>query len=132
MKALEPTDVLVEIQLPQAKKGSGGAYHKVERKVGDYATAGVAVHIDLDANGVCQEIGIGLTNVSAVPMRLQRGEELLRGKRITEDLIAQVGTVASEDSEPTSDLRGSEAYKRSIVNTITQRMIRLALERAQH
>jgi carbon-monoxide dehydrogenase medium subunit len=132
MTALEPSDILVEIQVPKAKKGSGGAYHKVERKVGDYATAGVAVHVELDDSGICQEIGIGLTNVSAVPMRLDRGEEILRGKKITEDLIVQVGIIASEDSEPTSDLRGSEAYKRSIVNTITQRMLRLALERANH
>ena len=132
MTALEPSDVLVEIQIPRAKKGSGGAYHKVERKVGDYATAGVAVHVELDDNGVCKEIGIGLTNVSAVPMRLERGEELLRGKKITEELIAQAGAMASEDCEPTSDLRGSEAYKRSIVNTITQRMIRLAIERSEH
>lgn len=132
MTALEPSDVLVEIQLPIAKKGNGGAYHKVERKVGDYATAGVAVHVEIDDNGICQEVGIGLTNVSAVPMRLDRGEALLRGKKITEDLIEQVGIVASEDCEPTSDLRGSEAYKRSIVNSITQRMIRLAIERSQH
>ena len=132
MTALEPSDVLVEIQVPKSKKGNGGAYHKVERKVGDYATAGVAVHVEIDDSGLCQQIGIGLTNVSAVPMRLERGEELLRGKKITEDLIAQVGIVASEDCEPTSDLRGSEAYKRSIVNTITQRMIRLAIERSQH
>ena len=132
MTALEPSDVLVEIHVPKAKKGNGGAYHKVERKVGDYATAGVAVHVEIDDHGVCQEVGIGLTNVSDVPMRLDRGEALLRGKKITEDLIAQVGTVASEDCEPTSDLRGSEAYKRSIVNTITQRMIRLAIERSQH
>ncbi len=132
MTALEPSDVLVEIQLPKKKKGSGGAYHKVERKVGDYATAGVAVHVVLDDSGICQEIGIGLTNVSAAPMRLDRGEAVLKGKKITDDLIAQVGTIASEDSEPTSDLRGSEAYKRSILNTITQRMIRLAIERAQH
>ena len=132
MTALEPSDVLVEIQLPKAKKGNGGAYHKVERKVGDYATAGVAVHVEIDDNGICQEVGIGLTNVSAVPMRLDRGEALLRGKKITEDLIEQVGIVASEDCEPTSDLRGSEAYKRSIVNSITQRMIRLAIERSQY
>ncbi len=131
MTALEPSDVLVEIQIPKAKKGSGGAYHKVERKVGDYATAGVAVHVEMD-DGICKEIGIGLTNVSAVPMRLERGEELLRGKKITEELIAQAGAMASEDCEPTSDLRGSEAYKRSIVNTITQRMIRLAIERSEH
>lgn len=131
MTALEPSDVLVEIQVPQMKKGSGGAYHKVERKVGDYATAGVAVYLVLDDDGVCQEIGIGLTNVSAVPMRLERGEELLQGKKITDDLIDQVGVMASEDCEPTSDLRGSEAYKRSIVNTITKRMLHAALERAK-
>jgi carbon-monoxide dehydrogenase medium subunit len=130
MTALEPTDVLVEIQVPKAKKGSGGAYHKVERKVGDYATAGVAVYLELDDAGVCQEIGIGLTNVSAVPMRVDRAEDLLRGQKITEDLIEQAGVIASEDCEPGSDLRGSEAYKRSLVNTITKRMLNKALERA--
>jgi carbon-monoxide dehydrogenase medium subunit len=130
MTALEASDVLVEIQIPKAKKGSGGAYHKVERKVGDYATAGVAVHVELDGDGACQEVGIGLTNVSAVPMRLERGEELLRGKKITDELIEQLGAIAAEDCEPTSDLRGSEAYKRSIVNTITKRMLRAAIERA--
>ena len=130
MTALEPSDVLVEIQVPKAKKGSGGAYHKVERKVGDYATAGVAVYLELDDAGVCQEIGIGLTNVSAVPMRVDRAEDLLRGQKITEDLIEQAGVIASEDCEPGSDLRGSEAYKRSLVNTITKRMLNKALERA--
>lgn len=131
MTALEPSDVLTEIQIPKAKKGAGGAYHKVERKVGDYATAGVAVHVELDDSGVCEQIGIGLTNVSAVPMRLDRGEELLRGKTITDELIEQVAQVASEDCEPESDLRGSEAYKRSIVHTITKRMLNKALERAR-
>lgn len=131
MTALEPSDILTEIQIPKAKKGSGGAYHKVERKVGDYATAGVAVHVELDDSGVCQQVGIGLTNVSAVPMRLERGEELLRGQEITNELIEQVGQIASEDCEPESDLRGSEAYKRSVVNTITKRMLNKALERAR-
>lgn len=131
MTALEPGDILTEIQVPKAKKNSGGAYHKVERKVGDYATAGVAVHVELDDAGVCQEIGIGLTNVSAVPMRLERGEELLRGKTITDELIEQVGQMAGEDCEPESDLRGSEAYKRAVVNTITKRMLNKALERAR-
>lgn len=131
MTALEPGDILTEIQIPKAKKNSGGAYHKVERKVGDYATAGVAVHIELDDDGVCQEIGIGLTNVSAVPMRLERGEEVLRGKKVTDKLIEQVGVIAGEDAEPESDLRGSEAYKRSILNTITKRMLNKALERAR-
>jgi carbon-monoxide dehydrogenase medium subunit len=130
MTALEPTDVLVEIQIPRPGKHSGGAYHKVERKVGDYATAGVAVYLELDDGGVCQEVGIGLTNVSAVPMRVERAEDVLRGKKITPDLIEQAGAMAAEDAEPTSDLRGSEAYKRSLLNTITQKMLNKALERA--
>jgi carbon-monoxide dehydrogenase medium subunit len=131
MTALEPGDILTEIQIPKAKKNSGGAYYKMERKVGDYATAGVAVYLELDDDGICQEVGIGLTNVSAVPMRLERGEEVLRGQKITDELIKQVGQMASEDCEPESDLRGSEAYKRSIVNTITKRMLNKALERAR-
>lgn len=132
MTALEPSDILTEIQIPKAKKNSGGAYHKVERKVGDYATAGVAVYLELDDDGVCLEIGIGLTNVSAIPMRLERGEEVLRGQKVTDALIEQIGKIASEDCEPESDLRGSEAYKRSIVNTITKRMLNKALERARN
>jgi len=131
MTALEPGDILTEIQIPKAKKNSGGAYYKTERKVGDYATAGVAVHLELDDDGVCQQVGIGLTNVSAVPMRLERGEAVLRGNKITDELIDQVGQIASEDCEPESDLRGSEAYKRSIINTITKRMLNKALERAR-
>ncbi|HSR60434.1 MAG TPA: xanthine dehydrogenase family protein subunit M [Robiginitalea sp.] len=130
MTALEPADVLVEIHVPKAKKRSGGAYYKMERKVGDYATAGVAVYLELDDSGTCREIGIGLTNVSAVPMRVDRAEDLLRGKKITQDLMDQAGAMAAEDCEPTSDLRGSEAYKRSLVHTLTKRMLNKALERA--
>lgn len=130
MTALEPADVLVEIHVPKAKKHSGGAYYKMERKVGDYATAGVAVYLELDDSGTCREIGIGLTNVSAVPMRVDRAEDLLRGKKITQDLMDQAGAMAAEDCEPTSDLRGSEAYKRSLVHTLTKRMLNKALERA--
>lgn len=130
MTALEPADVLVEVHVPKAKRHSGGAYYKMERKVGDYATAGVAVYLELDDDGVCREIGIGLTNVSAVPMRVDRAEDLLKGKTITEDLIEQAGAIAAEDCEPTSDLRGSEAYKRSLVHTLTKRMLNKALERA--
>ena len=131
MTALEPAEILVEIELPKYQPGCGGAYYKVERKVGDYAAAGSAVYLELDSSGVCKEVGIGLTNLSMTPLRLSRAEDLLRGKEITEDLIEQAGVIASEDCDPSSDLRGSEAYKRSVTNTITKRMIHRALERAK-
>jgi len=131
MTALEPSEILVEIQIPAAKTGSGGAYHKIERKVGDYATAGVAVYLELDDNGICTKAGVALTNLSAVPLKLTRAEEILVGNTITEALMDQVAEIASEDCEPESDLRGSEAYKRAVTKTITKQMLQRALERAQ-
>ncbi|MDH5610811.1 MAG: FAD binding domain-containing protein, partial [Cyclobacteriaceae bacterium] len=131
MTALEQFDILTEVHFPAHKKGTGNAYHKIERKVGDYAASGVAVNLVIDANEVVQEIGIGLTNVNSVPMRVERAEALLKGQKITDDLINQAGQMAAEDCSPNSDLRGSEAYKRSITRELTKRMITKALERAK-
>ena len=131
MTALGEDEILTAIQIPAFGKGAGSAYHKIERKVGDYAAAGVAVKIVLDDRGTCTEIGIALTNVSAVPMRAERSEEALVLQKPSDELIAKAAQMASEDCSPTDDLRGSEAYKRSLVKTYTERMIRKAIERAQ-
>ena len=129
MTALEHGEILTEIQIPIPPNGTGNAYHKLERKVGDYATAGVAVQITMD-NGSCTEVGIGLTNVSAVPMRAERAENALRGQQITDELIAQAAQYAAEDCSPSDDLRGDEEYKRAMVGVLVKRMIRKAIERA--
>ncbi|MEM6630335.1 MAG: xanthine dehydrogenase family protein subunit M [Bacteroidota bacterium] len=130
MTALEHGDILTEIQIPIPPAGTGNAYHKLERKVGDYATAGVAVQITVEGN-TCKEIGIGLTNVNPVPLRAVRSEEALRGQEITEERIAQAAQFAGEDCNPAADLRGDEEYKRAMVGVLVKRMIHKALERAQ-
>jgi carbon-monoxide dehydrogenase medium subunit len=129
--ALQPTDILTEIRIPIPPKGTGSAYHKLERKVGDYATAGVAVQLTLDANGNCSNIGIGLTNVNPIPLRAARSEEVLKGKPLTEENIALAAQYASEDCSPSADLRGSEEYKRAMVGVLVKRMIHKAVERAK-
>ena len=131
MTAIQPNEILTEIRIPIPGPRTGNAYHKLERKVGDYATAGVAVQIALDANGVCTYAGIGLTNVNPVPMLATRSEEALRGKVLTEDVIAQAALYASEDCNPSADLRGDEEYKREMVRVLTKRIINKALERAR-
>ncbi|MDH5399966.1 MAG: xanthine dehydrogenase family protein subunit M [Cyclobacteriaceae bacterium] len=131
MTALGPQDILTEIQIPVAGKGTGSAYHKIERKAGDYAASGVAVNLQIDGSGTCKEIGIGLTNVNPVPLRAQRSEDHLKGKKLTGDLILEAAKMAAEDCSPSADLRGSEAYKRSITRELTVRMINKALERAK-
>lgn len=129
MTALQPNEILTEIRIPSLSAGSGTAYHKLERKVGDYATAGVAVNISVDADGVCQSAGIGLTNVNATPLRAARSEEALIGKKLTEETIAAAAQAASEDCNPSADLRGDVEYKRSMVRVLVKRMINKAMDR---
>lgn len=129
--AVQHGEILTEIKIPQASGSFGSAYHKAERKVGDYATAGVAATLQFDSSGVCNRVGIGLTNVSATPMRVSRAEELLMGSRVSEADIAEAARMASEDCSPSADLRGDEDYKRHLVKVITKRMLNKALGRAK-
>jgi aerobic carbon-monoxide dehydrogenase medium subunit len=128
--ALQHGEILTEIQIPMPPDGTGSAYHKLERKVGDYATAGVGVQITLDNNGICTAAGIGLTNVNPLPMRAERSENALIGQKLTDETIAQAAKFASEDCNPSADLRGNEEYKRAMVAVLVKRMIHKAAERA--
>jgi carbon-monoxide dehydrogenase medium subunit len=130
MTAVQPHEILTEIRIPAVNGNTGNAYHKLERKVGDYATAGAAVQITVDDAGVCTYIGIGLTNVNPTPLRAARSEEALLGKKVTDELIEEAAKYASEDCNPSEDLRGDEAYKRSMVKVLVKRIIHKAWERA--
>lgn len=129
MTALQHGEILTEIQIPIPPAGTGNAYHKLERKVGDYATAGVAVQLTLDEKGICTAAGIGLTNVNPTPLRASRSEQALTGKHITDETIAEAARYASEDCSPSADLRGSEEYKRAMVAVLVKRMIHRAVEK---
>ena len=129
--ALEPEEILTEIRIPSPPSGSGGAYLKIERKVGDYATAAVACQLNIDSGGSIQNIGIGLTNVGSTPIRASSAEQLLQGKNADEKMIAEAGRLSAADSEPMEDLRGSAEYKRALVKELTQRAIKLSLQRAE-
>ena len=129
--AIGSDEILTEIKIPIPNGSSGGAYSKLERKVGDYATAGVAVQLSLDGSGKCSHIGIGLTNVNFTPMRAIASEQLLQGQSLSEELIQEAAAAASRDCNPTADLRGDEEYKRAMVGVLTKRTITKALERAQ-
>ena len=126
--ALDQGEILTEIRVPTPPPGSGGAYLKLERKVGDYAIAGVAAAITVDG-GVCRRAGIGLTNAGPVPIKATTTESFLVGKRLDDEVIREAGRLASEEAQPSADLRGSEEYKRDMVRVLAGRALRLALER---
>jgi aerobic carbon-monoxide dehydrogenase medium subunit len=128
--ALRPDEIVTEIRVPLPPPRSGGAYVKLERKVGDFATAAVAVQVTLDANGTCERVGIGLTNVGLTPVKARRAEESLRGARPDDSTIKRAAELAAGEAQPESDLRGSADYKRDMVRVLTARALRKACERA--
>jgi carbon-monoxide dehydrogenase medium subunit len=128
--ALGAGEILTEIRIPLPGPRSGGAYLKLERKVGDFATAAVGVQIALADGGTCARAGIGLTNVGATPIKARRAEALLQGRRIDDAAIREASRQAAEESDPSEDLRGSVVYKRDLVRVLTARAIRRALERS--
>jgi len=129
--ALSEDEILTEIRIPTPPSASGGAYLKIERKVGDYAAAAVACQLNIDSIGSIENIGLGLTNVGSTPIRASSAEELLKGKKPDETMLAEAGRLAAADSEPMEDLRGSAEYKIALVNELTQRAIKLSLQRAE-
>jgi aerobic carbon-monoxide dehydrogenase medium subunit len=129
--SLRPDEVLTEIRIPLPAARSRGAYLKLERKVGDFATAAVAAQLTLDGGGRCEEIGIGLTNVGLTPIKAAQAEAALKGKNPDEATIKRAAELAAEASEPSADLRGSVEYKKDLVRVLTARALRKAVERAQ-
>jgi aerobic carbon-monoxide dehydrogenase medium subunit len=129
--ALEPEEILTEIRIPFPPPRSGGAYLKLERKVGDFATAGVAVQITLDEAGACKRAGLGLTNVGLTPIKAKQTEAFLTGKKLDAAAIQQAAELAASESQPMDDIRGSAEYKRDLVRVLAARALATALDRAK-
>src|SRR5271169_269961 len=128
--ALQPGEILTEIRVPVPPARSGGAYLKLERKVGDFATAAVAAQVTVDANGSAQNVGIALTNVGPTPIKARKAEGFLRGKKLDEANIRQAAQLAADDAQPSSDLRGPAEYKKGLVKELAKRALTRAAERA--
>jgi len=128
--ALQQDEILTEIRIPIPPPRSGGAYFKLERKVGDFATAAVAVQLTLDDKGAVQKAGIGLTNVGPTPLKARSAEDSLHGKKLDATTAAQAAQLAAKDAQPSSDLRGPADFKRGVIGELTKRALFRAAERA--
>lgn len=126
---LSADEVLTEVVVPLPPSGSAGAYVKFERKAGDFAVASVAVQITLGPDGSCRDIGVGLGAVGLTAIRAHRAESVLRGKKISDPLVAEAAKEASQESDPFSDIRGTVEYKRHLVTVLLGRALKIALRR---
>src|SRR5207249_2444275 len=110
--AIEPTEVLTEIRIPARPRGQGGGWQKLERKVGDFATVGVAAVMRLGADEHIAGSGVGITGVSDSPFAATDAEAVLTGGEPTEELFRKAGDAAGAQSRPAAAVRGSVEYKR--------------------
>ncbi|MBI2237228.1 MAG: xanthine dehydrogenase family protein subunit M [Actinobacteria bacterium] len=128
--ALEPDEILTEVRVPAPAPRSGGTYLKLERKVGDFATVGVALHVAMD-DGRIGRAGIGLTGVGPKNLRAAEAEASLAGAEPTEEALAEAGRLAAAASSPISDVRGSAEYKRHMVEVYVRRGLARAVAMAR-
>ncbi len=132
MTALAPDEILTELRIPPPTPPaqSGGAYAKLERKVGDYAVAGAAAQITLADDGTVASAGVGFTNLGFAPIRASGAEEALNGSLPDDGAILAAAAAAAAAADPVADRRGSVEYKKNMARVLTARAIGKALERA--
>ena len=122
---LEPDELVTGVRVPMRER-TGGSYLKLERKVGDFATAAVAVRLTLGHDGRVAEAGIGLTAVGPTNLAATAAEDALRGAEPGDAAFREAGELAAQAASPGSDLRGTADYKRNVIRVFTERGLRNA------
>ena len=125
--ALAPDEIAVEAIIPPATGVRAGGYLKLERRVGDFATVGVAVSIETSGDTVTRA-GIALTGVGGATIAATEAAQALVGQPLSAATIGQAADLAAAAAQPRTDHRGSAEYKRHMVRTFVERI----LSRADH
>ena len=124
-------ELVVGLRIPVPSDRSGGAYLKLERKIGDYATVAVASHLELDDSGAIAAAGVALTSVNPINTKVADAEALLVGQQPSDELFAEAAELAAAAAEPRDDVRGTAAWKRQVVRTYTKRGLAAAAQQAE-
>lgn len=129
---VQPGEMVTEIQIPAPPPNTGVSFTKYAQIHGDYALASAAVLITLDSKKeTCINARIGLGGVGATPIRAKAAEEVLKGKKITDELLAEAAKAAAAETSPVTGIEASADYKRELAGTLVKRVGKEALARAQ-
>ncbi len=123
-------EVAVEAVVPAPKGVPTGGYLKLERRIGDYATVGVAVSVDREGNHVTRA-GIAMSGVGGSTISADDAAAILVGGPLTADGIGQAAESAAEAAQPRTDHRGSASYKRQLVRVFTTRILTGLMQSAE-
>ena len=121
-------ELLAEVRVP-VRPGTGSAYEKVSRRVGDWSVAAVGAVLAI-TDGIIREAGLGLTAVGAEHFVAAEAEEFLRGRAPDPESFATAAEIAAQHCHPVADQRGPEDFKRHLVGELTTRALRRAAGRA--
>ena len=125
--ALKPSEILREIRIAQSPGRYGQAYQKVRHPASGFAVVGVAVNLQLAANGTCESAGVGITGVGSKAYRAAAVESALAGKELNESTIANAASHATDGIDANSDLYASSDYRRHLAQVHTRRAIARAI-----
>jgi CO/xanthine dehydrogenase FAD-binding subunit len=129
---VQPGEMVTEIQVPVVPPNTGIKFAKYSQMLGDYALGSAAVLITLDEKKeICINARIGLGGAGSTPIRARKAEAVLKGKKITDDLLAEAGRTASEETNPTTGIEASAEYKRELAGTLVKRIGKEAWDRAR-
>jgi carbon-monoxide dehydrogenase medium subunit len=123
--SLAPDEVITEVRLPAAD-GWGYGYQKFTRRAEDWAMVGVCALVKKAADGSCEDVRVGLTNMGSTPLRASAAEAALRGHACDADSIARAAEQAAEGTEPPGDLNATPDYKRHLARVLTRRALEAA------
>ena len=128
--AIEPTELLTEVRIPRWGAGSGGAYAKIERRSGDFSTVGCAVMVTIGPDGRISDAEVGLTAVAETAFASNGAKAALIGTQPSEAVFRAAGAAGAAESRPATDAHGPVEYKRAMVEEMTVRALRSAVQRA--
>lgn len=129
--SLETGEIVKEVRVPKYSGAGGGAYNKLERRIGDYATVAVATQLELGDNGKVSQAGIALTAVNPKNTRASAAEAALVGETPSDDLFGEVAELAAQAAEPETNVRGTAEWKRQVVRVYTRRGLEQSLAAVQ-
>jgi len=127
--ALATGEMAIEARFPTPGQRTAGSFQKIERKVGDFATASAAAQIALAADGSIADAGIAIGALGPKALRVEAAEKLLKGAKPSAALLEQAAREAEKAADPVADNRGSVEYKKAVAGVLVRRAIARALER---
>ena len=127
---LEPEEMLVEVRFPVLPSGTGWAFEEFVLRHGDFAVVGVTAAVTLDADEFCSDVRLAAIGVDETAFRDPSLEEILKGKKITNSALAEVGNQLSDKVDPFDDLHASAAQRKHLVGVLAKRALQKATELA--